>query len=398
MNNKKNLDIEYLRALAIVLTIVTHLPMLLPFFNLKFLSLFSVYMPWTGVDLFFCISGYVVSKSYLEHLDRYREEGAFVVAAQSFWLRRLYRLLPTAWLWILIPLLLSLTFNQSGIFGSWFQNLRSLTAVMTFTANLANQYDGLLGPNGVYWSLALEEQFYFLFPLFLLLIRPWRWRVGVLLGLIALQFGVSRDPFSGPVGAMLFAFRLDAMMWGVILYLVSRTELYRQFEPRFLADSAWRRVAFIGLLVYLLGAIPGQLIAVPVAVGLVALVALLLVGTASYDKGYLQVPAIFSGILTWLGSRSYALYVIHICAFRASTEIWHRYAQVQGAELSADYAVELLLTAVVLMLLASELNYRLLELPLRRKGAELASRRLAGSLATAEDRRPAKPVSRRELA
>ncbi|MFJ3051317.1 acyltransferase family protein [Pseudomonas nitroreducens] len=377
MINAKNLEIEYLRALAIVLTVVTHLPTLLPFFNSKFLSLFSVYMPWTGVDLFFCISGYVVSKSYLEHLDRYREKGLFVVAAQSFWLRRLFRLLPTAWLWILVPLVLSLTFNQSGIFGSWFQNLRSLTAVMTFTANLANQYDHMLGPNGVYWSLALEEQFYFLFPLFLLLVRSWRWRVGVLLGLITMQFALSRDPFAGPVGGILFAFRLDAMMWGVILYLINRTELYRQFEPAFLARSGWARLLFAGLLVYLLGAIPGQLIALPVAVGLVAIVSLLLVGTASYDKGYLPVPAALSGVLSWLGSRSYALYVIHICAFRASFEVWHRYAQARGMELGASFTLELVLTALVMMLLAAELNYRLLEQPLRRKGAELASRRLA---------------------
>ncbi|MHB9801023.1 acyltransferase family protein [Pseudomonas sp. MT3] len=400
MNNKKNLDIEYLRALAIAMTIATHLPILLPFYSETFLPLLSVYMPWTGVDLFFCISGYVVSKSYLEHLDRYHDKGLFAVAAQAFWLRRFYRLLPTAWLWILVPLALSLAFNQSGSFGSWFENLRSLTAVMTFTANLANQYGKLLGPNSVYWSLALEEQFYLLFPLFLLLVRSWRWRVGLLLGLIALQFGLSRDPFAGPVSAMLFSFRLDAMVWGVILYLVSRTELYRQFEPTFLADKGWLRVAFVGLLVYLLGAIPGQMIAVPVAVGLVAIVSLLLVGIASYDKGYLPVPAALSKGLGWLGSRSYAIYVIHICAFHASTELWHRYAQARGVELGTSFTLELVLTALVMMVVAAELNYRLVEQPLRRKGAELARQRLARFVGAEEDSRDVavRSTAARELA
>ena len=35
---------------------------------------------------------------------------------------------------------------------------------MTFSGNLANQFGMMLHPNDVYWSLALEEQFYLLFP------------------------------------------------------------------------------------------------------------------------------------------------------------------------------------------------------------------------------------------
>lgn len=376
MNKGKNLEIEHLRAVAIGMTLLSHLSILLPFYQAQLSSIFSVYMPWTGVDLFFCISGYVVTKSYFEYFDRHRERGAFGIAAQSFWLRRIYRLLPTAWLWILIPLLFSIFFNQSQIFGSWFENVRAFSAVVTFSGNLANQYGVILGPNSVYWSLALEEQFYFVFPLFLLLVTSQRWRVVVLLALVVLQFGLDRNPFGTSTSALLTSFRLDAMMWGVILGLIGHSSLLRQYEPVFLGRSLWWRMGLTLFLLYMLGAISAQLIAMPIAVGLIALVSLMLVWIASYQKGYLFCPPGFSKILEWFGSRSYALYVIHVCAYRFSQEIWQRYANAQGVILDQSYTLELVLTALVFMLIASELNYRFVEQPLRRKGAEIANRRL----------------------
>lgn len=376
MSNGKNLEIEYLRAIAVSMTLLSHLPVLLSFHQPFFNSLFSIYMPWTGVDLFFCISGYVVSKSYLDYFDRHRENGHFGIAAQSFWLRRIYRLLPTAWLWILIPLVLSVVFNQTHVFGSWYDNLRSFAAVATFSGNLANQFGQVLGPNSVYWSLALEEQFYFIFPLFLLLVTSQRWRIVVLLLLIALQFGIDRNPFATPTSAMFTSFRLDAMMWGVLLCLFSRSPLFRQYEPTFLGEGRWWSLGLTLLLLYLLGAIASQMIAVPIAVGLVALVSLLLVWMASYQKGYIFCPVWLSRVLEWIGSRSYALYVIHVCAYHFSVELWSRYAAVQGLALDKSFTVELVLTAALFMLIGSELNYRLVEQPLRRKGAEIARRRL----------------------
>ncbi|CAD5107403.1 acyltransferase family protein [Zestomonas carbonaria] len=376
VRHRKNLEIEYLRAIAIGMTLLSHLPVLLPFHQGFFNSLFSVYMPWTGVDLFFCISGYVVSKAYLDYFDLHRNQGDFWIAAQSFWLRRIYRLLPTAWLWIFIPLMLSIAFNQTNVFGSWYENLRSFVAVATFSGNLANQFGVSLGPNSVYWSLALEEQFYFIFPLFLLLVTSNSGRVIILLALVVLQFGIDRNPFGTATSALLSSFRIDAMIWGVLLCLFSRSKIFCQFEPIFLTGNFWARMGMALLLVYLLGAIPGQMIGVPVAVGLIALVSLLLVWIASYEKGYLFCPSFLSRPLEWLGSRSYALYVIHVCAYHFSYEFWYRHAAAQGVTLDASYSLELLGTAIIFMLVASELNYRLVEQPLRRRGVDIARRRL----------------------
>ncbi|MEG2389401.1 MAG: acyltransferase [Pseudomonas sp.] len=378
MSSSKNKEIEYLRGVAILMTVLAHITLMLPFHAGFFGNLLNVYSPWSGVDLFFCISGYVVSKAYLDYFDKNREQNRFGVAATSFWIRRAYRLLPTAWLWVLIPLAFSIFFNQSNAFQSWFENLRSFTAVATFSGNLANQYGVLLGPNSVYWSLALEEQFYFIFPLFLLLITSTRWRVIALIALIAVQFPLDRNGFGAPPAPMLFSFRLDAMMWGILLCLFTRTSLYKQIEPVALGDSVFKRLGITLFLFYMLGAIAGQMISMPIAVGLIALNALILVWLSSYQKGYIYCPAILSGFGQWLGSRSYALYVIHMFAYHLSTEIWSRVASERGVVLGPEFTVEMVLTALAIMAVCSELNYRFVETPLRRRGAEISRRRMAG--------------------
>lgn len=376
MSSRKNLEIEYLRGAAVAMTLLSHVNMLLPFHVDVLLRIFSIFMPWTGVDLFFCISGFVVSKAYLDYFDKHRAQGQFGLAAACFWLRRAYRLLPTAWLWILIPLIFSIAFNQSNIFGSWFDNLRSFTAVATFSGNLANQYNSLLGPSPQYWSLALEEQFYFVFPFFLLFITAPRWRVIALFALIALQFGVDRNPFGDPASSMLSSFRLDAMLWGILLCLFTRTRLYQQIEPVGLGQGMLKPLLCTLFLLYMLGAIATQLIAVPIAVGLIAIVAVLIVWLASYQKGYIYCPAVLRGFMQWLGSRSYGLYVIHVFANHLSTEIWTRVAASQDVPLDGRFTLELLLTSVGLLLVLSELNYRFIETPLRLRGAEIARRKL----------------------
>lgn len=376
MTNKKNLEIEYLRAVAIGMTLFCHLPTLLPFHGNAFLHFFTVYMPWTGVDLFFCVSGYVVSKAYLDTLDQHRQQGHFWIAAQAFWIRRIYRLLPTAWFWVFVSLLLSIAFNHSGAFGDWYANLRSITAVMTFTMNLANNYGDMFGPNAIYWSLALEEQFYFIFPLFLLLITDNKWRVRILLALIALQFCFERSLFGDKGSALGASFRLDAMMWGILICLFSRSKLYSQFEPTFLKKAPLKVLGLNLLLLYLLGAISAQLMALPIAVGLIAIVAAMLVFLASFNNGYIFSVPLLTPLLTWAGSRSYGMYVIHLPAYHLSTEIWHRYAEKKGVGFDAGLTAELLLTAAVLVVVLSELNYRIIEQPLRRKGAEFAKARL----------------------
>jgi peptidoglycan/LPS O-acetylase OafA/YrhL len=376
----KNLEIEFLRGMAVLLTALSHLPILLPFYDGLFTRIyFTEFNPWTGVDLFFCISGYVVSKAYMDVFDQRRQQGLYWLAVQNFFIRRVYRLLPTAWLWAILGLICSIFFNRTGVFATWLDNVRSITAIVTFCGNLANQYGMLLRPNSIYWSLALEEQFYVLFPIFLFMISSVRMRWRLLLLLIAAQFFIGRNPFGSPSEGMAYSFRLDAIMWGVLIYIFSRSPLYRHFEPLFLRSKP--AACFVALvLFYLLVAIPGQLIKVPISVGMIAIVTALLVFMASFNKGYVVRLPIISPLMVWLGARSYGVYLIHIFTYRLVFEAFFRYTNGLQVPLDASFTAPLVVSSIVLTLFLAELNYRLVETPLRNLGVAITKRREAQTL------------------
>jgi peptidoglycan/LPS O-acetylase OafA/YrhL len=377
---RKNQEIEVLRGVAVLLATTAHLPILLPYHEKAFATFYLTHIsPASGVDLFFAISGFVVSKAFLEFFDRLSKVGRFGLAFRVFWLRRAFRLLPTSWLWVLVGLVLSIVFNSTGQFGTPWDNLRSGLVVLTMCGNILNQFGRLLYPNDVYWSLALEEQFYLAFPFFLLLVSaPWRHRV--LLSLIGIQFLLDRTfniIWTDPVVAFLWAIRLDAIMWGVVIFLFSRTAFYRRLEPTFLTSFPIVRSIIALVPIYLLVAIPAKLPHAQVMMGLVALSAAASVLLASYDRGYANPLPRLSGFLSWVGARSYAMYVIHVTAFRLSLEAWSRYAAQRGYPLSSDDTVPMLITAAVLWFGLSELNYRFVEMPMRDKGKRIAERHLA---------------------
>lgn len=372
--SKKNLEIESLRGVAVILTMLSHLTFLLPFHADTMIKIFARWTPWTGVDLFFCISGYVVSKAYMETFDQRRQQGLYWLAVQSFVIRRVYRLLPSAWLWAILGLVCSIFFNSTGVFATWFENLRSLMVILTFSGNYANQYGLLLHPNHAYWSLALEEQFYFLFPIFLFFVHSTRRRVGILFVLILVQFFLSRNPFGPPPEGMLSSFRLDAVMWGVLIYFFSRAQPYRHFAPTFL-HSKLSSIIVLAVLLYLLVAIPAQFIAMPTAVGMIAIVTALLVFLASFNRGYIAEIPIITPLMTWVGARSYGIYLIHIFAYRFVYEGFSRYAVRAQVPLDASFTRFLLLAALTLVFILAELNYRFIEVPLRDRGSKIVKQR-----------------------
>ena len=172
---KYRAEIDGLRALAV-------LPVI--FFHAGF-SLFEG--GFVGVDIFFVISGYLITSIIISEIVEER----FTIL--NFYERRARRILPAlffvmavcvpfAWFW-LAP-------NDLKSFGG------SLIATSTFSSNiffwLDSNYFGLaaeLKPLLHTWSLAVEEQFYILFPLFLLM----TWKLGrkILIALLFLLFVLS---------------------------------------------------------------------------------------------------------------------------------------------------------------------------------------------------------------
>lgn len=322
----KNLEIEYLRAVSICLVLIAHSPLISTVAAENIFPLFKYLSFGVGVDLFFCISGYVVSRSYFMYFDHYRGRSLFWPAACAFWVRRAYRLLLSAWLWVLFGLGACLLFNSSGIFLDLDQNLKSAWSVMTFTANYAGER-GTIAPNGIYWSLSLEEQFYFVFPFFLLMFRTQSGRARLLLLLIAIQFPLMRSPFGDIAARYLAYFRIDSFAWGVLLYMMVDTEPYRRFEPFILGRSKSIALLISLILIFLMLAIHSQFYIWAPSMGFIAMVAACLVWLASYDRGYIFGYSGMSPIMIWLGSRSYAIYLIRWPMLKVVNEVSFRLLQ-----------------------------------------------------------------------
>src|ERR1700684_2991196 len=110
-----------------------------------------------GVTVFFFISGFLITTLMRSEFDR---NGS--VNIRHFWLRRALRILPPFYLVALAATLIALILYPPGTVYA-----PAMTAELLFFAN----YWGIYGINGeapgtgVVWSLAVEEQFYLLFPL-----------------------------------------------------------------------------------------------------------------------------------------------------------------------------------------------------------------------------------------
>ncbi len=369
MAGKRIADIEILRAIAVLGVVFHH-----AFYNLfpwkmpEIQTLREQFQFWWGVDLFFAISGFVIARDLLPRLNQAAQNGHFWRTAGGFWIRRAGRLLPSAWLWLALPLLAVVLFNQSGVFGDLRSNLMATAAGLAQVANIRfadsfMRYE--YGATFVYWSLSLEEQFYLLLPLMALLFR--RWLPLFLIVLVVCQFFTLRTPF-------LMVFRTDAIALGVLLAIWSRHPSYQRLRPQLLGRHWLLGVTLLmaagGVMAHLSSASQSLQ---TYRIGLIALLSALLVMVASYDRDYLIPQGTLQRVMLWIGSRSYAIYLIHIPAFFLTREIWFRLDPANAGSDTA-YMPVFAATALLLILIASELNYRFIEMPLRRRGVLLAER------------------------
>lgn len=369
---QKNQEIEVLRAVAIGFTLFQHLCVLLfpPGPVRRFIAEGSAPF-WGGVDLFFCISGYVISVGLYRQLQAARDQ-RYWHAVSAFWLRRVFRIVPSTWLWIAISLVGAVFYNRSGAFGLvWSDVVDSASAVL----NVSNwhvfqciQRSSVCGPNPIYWSLSLEEQFYLALPFIFLL--PRRFIPGVLLALVVVQMPFDRLPWQPTFSGGLWFIRTDAIFLGVLIGIWQSSKTTEPFVPTMLTNPVLR-TAVGAILVGSLAIIPKSL-AVSFTTGLVALICAALVYIASFDRGYLVPDSPVRRILAWVGTRSFSLYLLHMPIYFFFRETFFRLSArpdvFRRLDPATPYDWRLCVCVVGVLVIMAELNFRYIEVPFRERG------------------------------
>lgn len=220
-------DIQGLRAVAVVLVVLFHLwPVRLT-------------GGYVGVDVFFVISGYLITA----HL--YREiVKTGTVSLRQFWARRIRRLLPASLLVLFASTIAVVTCVPATL---WSQSSRQIAASALYVQNWAlarDQVDYMAAGNTPtvaqhYWSLSIEEQFYVVWPLLLVAIL-----------VVYRRLGRGHGRGRGPLIAGLSALAGISLVFSVVMTNANPASGYFLTQSR-----AWEFAA--GALVAL--AVPGRL-------------------------------------------------------------------------------------------------------------------------------------------
>lgn len=363
-------EIETLRAIAIVLTLCAHVF----FFTTKpdpayVWIITKVGQFWVGVDLFFVVSGFVVARQLWPLVDRALTSGRLKPALTYFYTRRAFRILPLATFWALVLLVCGLGFNRSGAFGDPNGAVRHFLASIAFVENIYLTFDPR-GPFAVYWSLSIEEQFYIALPL-LLIVTPAAWRVRVLAALVLAQLFLPRPVDQSNLLSMV---RYDALLMGVLLYRYSLQPHFLKFRGALLRHI-WAGRAVAVLLVLFIVLTPVWLARVWFMTGLVDLGCALIVLIAIGQAGVFRPSHRFLAQLShWLGSRSFGLYLAHLPVAAMLQELHVRTGVPFMPERIADLRLLIVLAAIAV---ATEVVFRRIEQPLRTHGRRISSQKFA---------------------
>ncbi len=329
-------DIQALRGLAVLLVLATHARLGLP-------------GGYLGVDIFFVISGYLITGM----VDRAVDDGRF--SFRAFYFRRAKRLLPAAYATFALtalaaPFLLSSSERHEFV-------LQVIGAV-TFTANfvLFAQTDYFAGaadfkPLLHIWSLSIEEQYYVFLPA-LVFFTPRRWRVAGAAAILVLSLALClwQVQFAPREAFYLTPFRV----WELAIGSLGALALDRMAARPGSATSRSIRILFWPSVaaLFLVPSFPFDTIRHPGLDAIVVCAATLVVILRHHPGFSASLPVKGAA---FVGDFSYSLYLVH----------WPILAYVNSVWLGPNAPLEVRLACVALALALGYALYRLVERPLR---------------------------------
>lgn len=336
--------IDGLRAFAVLMVLAYHLQ--LPFAKGGLL----------GVTVFFVISGFLITRILVSEIENLGS-----INLKNFWIRRIRRLYPAILVMVTVFIFTSAVFNRvlftkacddlvSVIFGynNWWQIFNKVSYF---------ENAGAPSPFTHCWSLAIETQFYLIYPLLLIILARFRNRRSLFAGvtlilailsavLMWILFDPSKDPSRVYYGTDT---RVFSMLFGAFLAIISNSDNRRKVAGNI--NDVIGTISLLGLL-YMMVVVDGyssflyrggQVI--------VSILAVMVIFSVSNGKSMLG-RILNVQPLKWLADRSYGIYLWHypiilLCSGGRKSAWWIMFIE------------------IILTFFCSAVSYHYIETPIR---------------------------------
>ena len=339
-------DIDGLRAVAVLPVIFFHIGF--PFFS----------GGYVGVDVFFVISGYLITSIILKG----PEKGSF--SLKGFYINRARRLLPALSFMLAITIPIALIVMLPANLDAFF---RSVIATLFFSSNLyfwrqTNYFSDAaeLQPLIHTWSLGIEEQYYLLFPIFLIFL--WKRKKILIPTAISLVFLLSF--VFGTWGPELFNFSratayylLPTRGWEILLGSISALFLYNKaFTESPLFYHCRSILSLIGF-------------------GMIFYAILMFSPSTPYPSTYTLMPTVGTFLIIVFNSKSSFLHkllsinlLVYVGLLSYSAYLWHQPLIALSRHYLLDFpGITTNLLIVILTFVMAYISYKFVETPLRNK-------------------------------
>jgi len=307
--------LDGIRGLAVLFVVASHLPVLLSY---------QAVTPWNflnrllsggflGVDIFFVLSGFLITSLLLMERSNHAR-----ISLPRFYARRALRLLPALYLLLAVDLVISV-FEKSSLSGQWNETWTSLLYlnnwyyVWPWLRHGSLNFESNLGH---LWSLAVEEQFYLIWPMVLMLLLKLR-RTKVLSPLVIVLFisaiVLRRTAlWHAHVFWMVILIRtdarLDSLLIGALLALFYRYVVVNKTVLKLFAYAA------LPLFIVIAYQGPNSSFFYTSGFTLVAVVVLVMI-LASVEQAWLVCQVLEQSWLRFIGRISYGIYLWHFVVF-----------------------------------------------------------------------------------
>jgi peptidoglycan/LPS O-acetylase OafA/YrhL len=363
-STKRIAELDGVRGLAIALVLIYHYVDVVVPAGARTIygsgTLFYAFLPtrlmWAGVDLFFVLSGFLIGGILIDHREspRYYE---------AFYARRIHRIFPIYYLMIAFVAFGTWAWSQSPLF----RGDMPVWVFLLYAQNLTGDYTASPDALEVTWSLAVEEQFYLLFPFIVRFCSPRAVRyvlAACIVGAPLFRALMIGGGFGFEQVYPLLPSRADTLALGVVAAIIVRSEsatswvvqhshaLYAGLLGLCLLLPTmlkWTAYTYVGTLGYSI-----------IAVTCFLFVLLLLLAPIPGMKA-----ALSARWLAWLGTVSYCVYLVH-----QPMKLWLFSVFLPGADPFIEGPRSILVTALALIatLGLAQVSWVVIERPLVRRG------------------------------